>query len=147
MRLWTIIGMLTVACACVQGQNFSMDWHKVSGGGGSSTGGVYAISGTIGQHDAGGPMIGGGFSLVGGFWALTAVQTPGAPLLSIHNAGGNAALVSWPFTTVAFHLQQCASLDNANWVPVTNSVNLVTGTNQVTISPVVGNQFYRLKFP
>ena len=38
---------------------------------------------TIGQHGAGGPMTGGNYSLTGGFWALYAVQTPGAPLLKI----------------------------------------------------------------
>jgi hypothetical protein len=34
------------------------------------------LSGTIGQHDAGGPMTGGAFSLTGGFWAA---ETAGAP--------------------------------------------------------------------
>ena len=42
---------------------------------------MYSVSGTIGQHDAGGPMTGGNYSLTGGFWALYAVQTPGAPCL------------------------------------------------------------------
>lgn len=35
-------------------QNYSIDWFKVAGGGGMSTGGVYSVNGTIGQHDAGG---------------------------------------------------------------------------------------------
>jgi hypothetical protein len=38
----------------VNAQPYSVDWHKVSGGGGTSTGGGFSISGTIGQHDAGG---------------------------------------------------------------------------------------------
>src|ERR1051326_8545441 len=42
---------------------FSIDWYKVAGGGGTSTGGVYAVSGTIGQPDAGPTMSGGNFSL------------------------------------------------------------------------------------
>ena len=54
-------------------QSYSLDWHKIAGGGGTSTGGVYAVSGTIGQHDAGGPMAGGNYSLTGGFWAFYAV--------------------------------------------------------------------------
>ena len=37
-------------------QQYSIDWYKIAGGGGTSTGGTYAVSGTIGQHDAGGPM-------------------------------------------------------------------------------------------
>ena len=43
-------------------------WHTVDGGGGTSAGGTLAVSGTIGQPDAGSAMSGGGFSIVGGFW-------------------------------------------------------------------------------
>jgi len=59
----TAIGALALMAFCtkVQAQPYSIDWHKVSGGGGTSTGGVYSVSGTIGQHDAGGPMIGGAY--------------------------------------------------------------------------------------
>ena len=65
-------------CLRVQGQSYSVDWYKVAGGGGTSTGGVYAVSGTIGQHDASGAMNGGNYSVTGGFWSLiNVVQTPG----------------------------------------------------------------------
>jgi len=37
-------------------QQCSIDWYKIAGGGGTSTGGVYSASGTIGQPDAGGAM-------------------------------------------------------------------------------------------
>jgi len=40
---------------------------------------VYSVSGTIGQHDAGGPLVVALF-LTGGFWSLYTVPTPGAPL-------------------------------------------------------------------
>ena len=76
------------------GQSYSIDWYKVSGGGGTSTGGTYQVSGTIGQPDAGGAMTGGSYSVTGGFWALYAVQTPGAPLLTITYIV-NQAIVSW----------------------------------------------------
>ena len=61
---------------------YSIDWSTIDGGG-ASTGGMYSVSGTIGQTDAGAPMRGGNYSLVGGFWLLFAVQTPGGPLLTI----------------------------------------------------------------
>ena len=35
-------------------QSYSIDWYKIAGGGGTSTGGVYSVSGTIGQNDAAG---------------------------------------------------------------------------------------------
>jgi hypothetical protein len=40
--------------AVVMAQNYSIDWFTIDGGGGTSTGGVYSVSGTIGQPDAGG---------------------------------------------------------------------------------------------
>ncbi|MCX6925718.1 MAG: hypothetical protein NT154_21275 [Verrucomicrobia bacterium] len=62
-------------------KNLTLNWFTVDGGGGTSTGGVYSVSGTIGQPDAG-QMSRGNFTLTGGFWNVTAaVQTPGAPLL------------------------------------------------------------------
>jgi len=30
-------------------QSYSMDWHKVAGGGGTSTNGAFAVTGTIGR--------------------------------------------------------------------------------------------------
>ncbi len=74
-------------------QSYSIDWYKVSGGGGTSTGGTYQVSGTIGQHDAGGPMAGGNYSLTGGFWSLIAVvQTPGTPTLYISSSGSTVTV-------------------------------------------------------
>ena len=34
-------------------QSYQIDWFTIDGGGGTSTGGVYSVSGTIGQPDAG----------------------------------------------------------------------------------------------
>ena len=49
---------------------YTVDWFKISGGADSSQGAVYALSGTISQHDAGSPMVGGDYSLTGGFWSI-----------------------------------------------------------------------------
>ena len=90
-------------------QQYSIDWYKVSGGGGTSTGGTYAVSGTIGQHDAGGPMTGGNYSVTGGFWALiSVVQTPGAPTLYI-TGSGNTVSVYWQNVS-GWSLQQINNL-------------------------------------
>src|ERR1700691_3272161 len=91
--------------ASVRAQSYYIDWYKISGGGGTSTGGSYSLSGTIGQPDASGPMYGGGqYSLTGGFWALYAVQTPGAPVLYITSIG-NKANVWWDPTITGWTLQ------------------------------------------
>jgi hypothetical protein len=47
--------------------DYELTWSTIDGGGGRSTGGDYALVGTIGQPDAG-EMAGGDYQLSGGFW-------------------------------------------------------------------------------
>jgi len=121
-------------------QSYSIDWYKVAGGGGVSTGGVYSVAGTIGQPDAGGAMSGGNYSVTGGFWSLFAVQTPGAPLLSI-SCVGNQAVVSWDPSVTGWTLQTNANLAAPAWGNYAGPVS----NNRVTNSPPSGNLFFRLK--
>jgi hypothetical protein len=122
-------------------QQYSINWHTIDGGGSTSTGGVYSVSGTIGQPDAGGPMTGGQYSVTGGFWALpVAVQTPGAPTLTIARSGPGQARISWTPNTPGFVLQETASLSPTNWV------NSASGAaNPVTVPATLPTKFYRLK--
>lgn len=71
-----LIFFAAIAFTAVAGGFFSggsegvptIDWYTIDGGGGTSTGGGFELSGTIGQPDAGPEMSGGGFTLTGGFW-------------------------------------------------------------------------------
>jgi hypothetical protein len=128
-------------------QSYSIDWYKIAGGGGTSTGGVYSVNGTVGQHDAGGPMTGGNFSLYGGFWALYAVLTPGAPLLSIAYTTTNTAMVYWPFPSTGFNLQVNTDLTTTNWTAAPQTVNNNGTINYIIVNPPNGKRFYRLKSP
>jgi hypothetical protein len=48
---------------------YTLSWWTVDGGGGTgNSGGNYLLSGAIGQPDAG-PLLGGNYVLVGGFWS------------------------------------------------------------------------------
>jgi hypothetical protein len=116
-------------------QQYSIDWFTIDGGGGTSTGGVYSVSGTIGQPDASGTMTGGNYCVVGGFWSLFAVQTPGAPTLRIFLTTTNTAVVAWLAPSTGYSLQQNTNLVTTNWSGVTNAVNVVGSENQVIISP------------
>ena len=89
-----VLGLASSLASAAVAQPYSIDWHTIDGGGGTSTGGVYSLSGTIGQHDAGGSMTGGDFSLAGGFWSIEVVQTPGGPLLKIVRTAANTIAVS-----------------------------------------------------
>ena len=61
--LFALLALTSTAHA----QTYDLTWNTVDGGGASSTGGVYELTGTIGQPDAG--MLSGGiFTLKGGFW-------------------------------------------------------------------------------
>lgn len=131
-----------------RGQSYSIDWFKISGGGGTSSAGQYEVSGTIGQHDAGGPLTGGTYSLVGGFWSpLVLIQTAGAPELSIFLTATNTAVISWPRPSTGWSLQQNSDLKTSNWVSPTQTVNHDASNNFIVVSSIGGNQFYRLSKP
>jgi probable HAF family extracellular repeat protein len=55
---------------------YTVDWFKVAGGGGTSTGDVYTITGTFGQQDAGASISGGGYMVTFGFWSLLGQGAP-----------------------------------------------------------------------
>lgn len=63
-----ILGSVTSIVFASSGGGYNLDWYTMDGGGGTSIGGDYALSGTIGQPDPG-SMSGGDYSLGGGFWA------------------------------------------------------------------------------
>jgi len=127
-------------------QTYAIDWYKVAGGGGTSTGGIYEVSGTIGQPDASGAISGGNFAITGGYWALIQVlQTPGAPALKINHAG-NVVTVYWQ-NVEGWNLQQNNSLTApASW-SVNNGAILNGGTNYLMLTNPPGNRFFRLSNP
>ncbi len=143
---WPWAAWVLVALALpLHAQSYDVNWHVISGSGGTSTGGVFTISGTIGQPAAGGPMVGGQYSLTGGFWALYAVQSPGAPQLRIFLTRTNTAVVAWPAPSTGFLLQQSATMATGSWATNSTIPIVVNGENQVIVSPPVGRLFYRLK--
>ena len=131
-------------CAAASAQ-YSIDWYTIDGGGGTSTGGVYTVSGTIGQPDAG-TMSGGNYSLTGGFWSIiSVVQTPGAPLLTVTRSG-NSVIVSWPSPSLGFNLQQNSNLAApGGWVGTGYTVSDNGTTKSITITSPTGNLYFRLK--
>ena len=131
-----------------QAQWYSLDWSTIDGGGGTSTGGIYAVTGTIGQPDAG-RISGGNYSVDGGFWGLiAAVQAPGSPLLSIARTSTNTVAVSWSSPSAGFVLRV-----NTNGINTVNWSNVVTAPlddgsfKTVIVNPPTGNRFYRLIRP
>jgi hypothetical protein len=125
-------------------QSYSIDWYKVAGGGGTSTGASYALSGTIGQHDAGGPMTGGSYSITGGFWALySVIQRPGAPILYITHAGSTVT-VYWQGVS-GWSLEQNNNLALPGGWSASSGVTSSNGTNSWSTTQPTGNVFFRLR--
>ena len=133
-------------CFRASAQTNSVDWYKIDGGG-TSTGGTYQVSGTIGQADASGAMSGGNYSVTGGFWSLiSVVQTPGVPNLLIVPNGANSVKILWPDpATNSYTLQQNGNLATTGWATTGYAITNGFGTNFCTITPPVGNLFFRLK--
>jgi uncharacterized repeat protein (TIGR01451 family) len=67
-----VLAALALGGANAAAQPYEISWWTVDGGGGTSAGGSYALSGTAGQPDAGGPFGGAPYGLHGGFWSLAA---------------------------------------------------------------------------
>jgi len=134
------LALLFSAMPAILAQSYSIDWHKIAGGGGTSTNGQYSLSGAIGQHDASGRIGGGSYSLTGGFWSFSVVQTPGAPLLTIASSNSQV-IISWPSSATGWTLQTNENLGTTNWRDYSGAVV----NNRTTNSALTGNLFFRLK--
>ena len=79
--LMLALGVATI----VNADDYDLSWHTIDAGGEIFSTGPppadYQLGGTIGQHDAGGPMTGGTYELTGGFWpgAAAVCPCPGPP--------------------------------------------------------------------
>ncbi len=137
--------ILLVTCGYTAHAQYTIPWSKIAGGGVTtpSTGGVYAVRGTLGQPEAGGPLLNGQYAVTGGFWGLpTLVQTPGAPTLTVAAGAPGQAVISWSPATPGFVLQETPSLENPNWVNSSSGA-----TNPVNVPEAGLSKFYRLRKP
>ena len=68
--------LLTLPVLAQSGGELDLSWNTVDSGGGTfSSGGGYALGGTIGQLDAS-SLTGGAYTLSGGFWTGQAAPPP-----------------------------------------------------------------------
>ena len=143
----SLLALVLFLPGLLQAQPFTIDWFTIAGGGGTSSGGSYTLSGTIGQADAGN-MSGGNYSITGGFWSLTAtVPVVGSPAINVTQTGGSVVL-SWSTSATGFLLESSVNLAvPGGWSTISTIPTVVNGTNYVTNSITAGNRFYRLRHP
>jgi hypothetical protein len=72
-------------------------------------------------------------------------QPPDRPTLTLTFTTTNTVLLSWPYPSTDFVLEQNPILGTTNWTGVTNAVTTNGSFNRVIISPNPSNNFYRLK--
>lgn len=146
-KILAAIILTVLSFAILHAESYSIDWFTIDGGGGTRTGGVYSVSGTIGQPDSA-KMSGGNYAIDGGFWGIVAaVQTPGAPLLTIFRTSTNTVAVSWPSPSTGWTLQQNTNgVATVNWSNAPGTIQNDGMTKTLIVNPPAGNRFYRLKY-
>jgi len=70
-------------------------------------------------------------------------STTATPSLNFFLMAVNTGVVTWP----GFILQQNSDLTATNWVYATNPIRVVSNEYQIIVSPLAGQEFYRLKYP
>jgi hypothetical protein len=124
---------------------YAINWHTMDGGGGTSTGGVYRVNGTIGQPDASVAGTNGQYSVTGGFWSgVMVLQSAGAPLLSIKLLSEGQALLSWPVNVSGFALEEATSV-NGTWTNTPQAVVDTASEHTVTVPATGVIKVFRLK--
>ena len=120
---------------------YAIDWFTVDGGGGTSSGGSFTLTGTIGQTDAA-TLSGGNYSLQGGFWpAIVLPATGEAPTMFIQLSSASI-IILWSPTTPGFSMEQSSTLLPGSWAPAPSGAD-----NPATIPLGSAPTFYRLKKP
>jgi len=138
-----VLAALATVARAQSGGQFDLSWSTIDGGG-ASTGGRFALSGTVGQPDAG-TLTGGSFKLEGGFWSgITLVQKPGAPILKIKLISGGLAIISWPVNVTGFMLEECPALNSGVWTTTLQSVADTATEHTVTVPASGLIKCYRL---
>jgi hypothetical protein len=103
------------------------------------------VTGTIGQSAAN-HLSGGNYSIDSGFWGvIAAVQTSGAPLLSVARAGGGVRAF-WSSSATGFVVDQSANV-SGGWSQVPYPYTTNGSEVSITVPAPTGNRFYRLRKP
>lgn len=149
-------GLAAPARSAPAGAPFELHASVVAGGGTTSTNREagpngrprFVLQATLGQAEAA-PMLQsptGRFALEPGFWhGITVVQSPGAPLLSIHRGRNGTVILSWPIASTGFWLEETPAPGTSPWTR-TDAPVVDTATEHTVRVPANGGiKCYRLR--
>lgn len=129
-----IMALMLTSSMAQTGGGFDLTWNSIDGGAGNMSGGVFAVTGTIGQFDAQPlpPISGGGFELIGGFVSVTQVcYCPGD--LNGDGKRDGRDVQHFVGCLIAGGSCSCADIDSANGVTLADVNGFVT--NLITAAP------------
>jgi hypothetical protein len=140
-----IAALLVLALPGARAQDgYEVSWWTVDGGGiMRATGGGFTLMGSVGQPDAGVSLVGGSFSVVGGFWPASAVF-PGAfhstvPCRAVDTRGNGAPIQGGMLLSGAPRALPLAGVcgipGTATAVSLNVTVTQATGAGAVTLYP------------
>ena len=149
MNTTTLVATIAVLslAASASAADFGLPWHTLDAGGGASTsaGGRFALTGTIGQPDAGTlqdtVMAGARFTVHGGFWA------PGtcAQRLTIRQSGAHI-IVGWEESLGTCVLEHAFALNSNPALTVWTPLPSVAASATSAVFPLeAGPRFFRLR--
>lgn len=139
--------LLLAFCSATAAQSLTVDRFVLSTGGGTTTNTQFNLTGTLAQPDATPALTSSRYTVEGGFWSTAiAVQTPGAPLLTITRLGSTAVL-SWELGYPGFIVEVSDSLFGG-WQPlgITPTPSGIVNTVTVGLTPTPTMRFYRLRW-
>lgn len=136
-----LLSTLTLRLSTVHAQPFALESWSIDGGGGTSAGSGFSLTGTIGQPDAG-VLAGGGFTLVGGFpgWHIV----PAGPVtLTVQLRADGRVHVTWARGEAAWQLEVATRFGaTADWQTVS-----APGATSYTAPTTGPTRFFRLSHP
>jgi hypothetical protein len=80
-------------------------------------------------------------------WVLVLESIDDPPTLSVSLTTTNTVVITWPTVWSGYTLEQNSNLTTTNWINATNAITTVSNDYEVIISPLIGQQFYRLINP
>ena len=122
---------------------YRIAWWNTASGGSRATGGVYRVTGTVGQATPGVTAKAGVYSVTSGFQVIV-LQEAQAPELRIVSSRGQVVL-AWSDATGLFVLEETTNLSKPEWNAVAQAPRLTGEERRVTVPAESRDRFFRLR--
>ena len=145
MKTKLLFAFFALSVWIARAQNYQLDWFTLDGGGGTSIGNGYSLSGTIGQPDAT-TSSGGAFKLEGGFWPAFETNRTNSLNLRIGRMP-TGVVIAWSVYHPGYKLEAAALLPTNHWVEIPIEP-VISGFDYTVLLPAdPAQRYFRLRQP